>query len=45
MRYFSHPQSLYFWVGKIQPHQFKDYFQRKGMCREELERCLRPVME
>ena len=43
--YFSHPQSQYFGVGKIQPDQFEDYFQRKGMSREELERWLRPVME
>ena len=43
--YFSHPQSQYFGVGKIQSDQFEDYFQRKGMSREELERWLRPVME
>ncbi|MCC6288598.1 MAG: DUF559 domain-containing protein [Chitinophagaceae bacterium] len=43
--YFSHPQSQYFGVGKIQPDQFEDYFQRKGMSREDLERWLRPVME
>ena len=43
--YFSHPQSQYFGVGKIQPDQFEDYFQRKGMNRDELERWLRPVME
>jgi 5-methyltetrahydrofolate--homocysteine methyltransferase len=43
--YFSHPQSQYFGVGKIQPDQFEDYFQRKGMNREDLERWLRPVME
>ena len=43
--YFSHLQSQYFGVGKIQPDQFEDYFQRKGMNWEELERWLRPVME
>ncbi len=43
--YFSHLQSQYFGVGKIQPDQFEDYFQRKGMTWEELERWLRPVME
>ncbi|MGZ5218693.1 MAG: vitamin B12 dependent-methionine synthase activation domain-containing protein [Chitinophagaceae bacterium] len=43
--YFSHPQSQYFGVGKIQRDQFEDYVKRKGMGAEELERWLRPVME
>ncbi len=43
--YFSHPQSQYFGVGKIQRDQFEDYVKRKGMSTEELERWLRPVME
>ncbi len=43
--YFSHPQSQYFGVGKIQRDQFEDYVKRKGMATEELERWLRPVME
>jgi 5-methyltetrahydrofolate--homocysteine methyltransferase len=43
--YFSHPQSQYFGVGKIQPDQFEDYVKRKGMSKEELTRWLRPVME
>ena len=43
--YFSHPQSQYFGVGKIQPDQFEDYVQRKGMSEEEMTRWLRPVME
>jgi 5-methyltetrahydrofolate--homocysteine methyltransferase len=43
--YFSHPQSQYFGVGKIQPDQFEDYVQRKGMDKEEMTRWLRPVME
>lgn len=43
--YFSHPQSQYFGVGKIQPDQFEDYLQRKAMNRDEMERWLRPVME
>ncbi len=43
--YFSHPQSQYFGVGKIQPDQFEQYLQRKGMPRQEMERWLRPVME
>ncbi|MDZ4809677.1 MAG: vitamin B12 dependent-methionine synthase activation domain-containing protein, partial [Bacteroidota bacterium] len=43
--YFSHPQSQYFGVGKIQPDQFEDYVERKGMSEEEMTRWLRPVME
>ncbi len=43
--YFSHPQSQYFGVGKIQPDQFDDYVQRKGGDRETMERWLRPVLE
>jgi 5-methyltetrahydrofolate--homocysteine methyltransferase len=43
--YFSHPQSQYFGVGKIQPDQFEDYVQRKGMSKEDMTRWLRPVME
>ncbi|HKZ64739.1 MAG TPA: vitamin B12 dependent-methionine synthase activation domain-containing protein, partial [Chitinophagaceae bacterium] len=43
--YFSHPQSQYFGVGKIQRDQFEDYVKRKGMSVEEMERWLRPVME
>jgi 5-methyltetrahydrofolate--homocysteine methyltransferase len=43
--YFSHPQSQYFGVGKIQQDQFEDYLQRKGLSREDMERWLRPVME
>jgi len=43
--YFSHPQSQYFGVGKIQRDQFDDYVQRKGMSIEEMERWLRPILE
>jgi 5-methyltetrahydrofolate--homocysteine methyltransferase len=43
--YFSHPQSQYFGVGKIQRDQFDDYVQRKGMSSEDLQRWLRPVLE
>lgn len=43
--YFSHPQSQYFGVGKIQPDQFEDYVQRKEMPKDEMERWLRPIME
>ena len=40
--YIPHPQSQYFGVGKIQPDQFEDYLQRKGMSKDELTRWLRP---
>ncbi|MBS1653792.1 MAG: methionine synthase [Bacteroidetes bacterium] len=43
--YFSHPQSQYFGVGKIQPDQFEDYVQRKGISKEEMQRWLRPILE
>jgi 5-methyltetrahydrofolate--homocysteine methyltransferase len=43
--YFSHPQSQYFGVGKIQPDQFEDYVKRKEMPKAEMERWLRPIME
>ena len=43
--YFSHPQSKYFGVGKIQQDQFEDYTQRKGMNKDEMQRWLRPIME
>ena len=43
--YFSHPQSQYFGVGKIQQDQVNDYAKRKGMSAEEAERWLRPVMD
>jgi 5-methyltetrahydrofolate--homocysteine methyltransferase len=43
--YFSHPQSQYFGVGKIQKDQFDDYVKRKEMPTEEMERWLRPIFE
>ena len=43
--YFSHPQSQYFGVGKIQADQFEDYLCRKGMDKEEMRRWLRPILE
>ncbi len=43
--YFSHPQSQYFGVGKIQQDQLDDYIQRKGMTKEEMTRWLRPILE
>lgn len=43
--YFSHPQSQYFGVGKIQKDQLEDYASRKGMPLEEAERWLRPILD
>jgi len=43
--YFSHPQSTYFGVGKIEKDQVEDYANRKGMPVEEIERWLRPNLE
>ena len=40
--YFSHPDSVYFGVGKIERDQVEDYAKRKGMSVEEVERWLRP---
>ncbi|MBS1574661.1 MAG: methionine synthase [Bacteroidetes bacterium] len=43
--YFSHPQSKYFGVGKIEKDQLDDYTNRKGMPLDEVTRWLRPVLE
>ncbi|ANH82704.1 methionine synthase [Niabella ginsenosidivorans] len=43
--YFSHPESKYFGVGKIQEDQFLDYVRRKGMPEAAMRRWLRPVLE
>lgn len=43
--YFSHPQSQYFGVEKIQRDQLEDYAWRKGMSLEEMERWLRPNLD
>ncbi len=43
--YFSHPQSQYFGVGKIQRDQLEDYAKRKEMSIEEAEKWLRPIMD
>ena len=43
--YFSHPQSQYFGVGKIQPDQLEDYIRRKKLDKDEMTRWLRPVLE
>ncbi len=40
--YFSHPESRYFAVGKINRDQVRDYANRKGMPLAEVERWLAP---
>ncbi|NEU69495.1 methionine synthase [Spirosoma agri] len=42
--YFSHPESKYFAVGKINKDQIQDYALRKDMPIEEIERWLAPVL-
>jgi len=42
--YFSHPQSHYFGVGKIERDQVMDYARRKGWTLAEAERWLAPVL-
>lgn len=42
--YFSHPQSHYFGVGKIEHDQVEDYAQRKGWSVAEAEKWLAPVL-
>lgn len=42
--YFSHPDSKYFGLGKIDKDQVADYSKRKGMSLEETERWLAPVL-
>ena len=42
--YFSHPESFYFGVGKIERDQVEDYAARKGFTVEETERWLAPVL-
>lgn len=43
--YFSHPQSTYFGVGKIQEDQVADYAKRKGMSEEEVTKWLSPILQ
>ncbi|CAN5156893.1 methionine synthase [soil metagenome] len=40
--YFSHPQSVYFGLGKITKEQVEDYAKRTGMSLQEAERWLSP---
>ena len=42
--YFSHPESFYFGVGKIERDQVEDYAARKGWTVAETERWLAPVL-
>ncbi|WP_024517648.1 methionine synthase [Bradyrhizobium sp. Tv2a-2] len=42
--YFSHPESYYFGVGKIERDQVEDYAARKGMQVAEVERWLAPIL-
>lgn len=43
--YFSHPQSVYFGVGKITEDQLEDYAKRKQMSREEIGKWLSQNLE
>ena len=42
--YFSHPESHYFGVGKIERDQVADYARRKGFSLTETERWLAPIL-
>jgi 5-methyltetrahydrofolate--homocysteine methyltransferase len=42
--YFSHPESRYFGVSRIERDQVEDYARRKGMSVESVERWLGPVL-
>lgn len=42
--YFSHPQSRYFRVGKIEKDQIEDYAKRKGQSIDETEKWLAPYL-
>ncbi|MET0968863.1 MAG: methionine synthase, partial [Tardiphaga sp.] len=42
--YFSHPESYYFGVGKIERDQVEDYAKRKGLSVSEIERWLAPIL-
>ena len=43
--YFSHPQSSYFGVGRIQQDQLEDYARRKDMSIEDISRWLSPNLD
>jgi 5-methyltetrahydrofolate--homocysteine methyltransferase len=42
--YFSHPESHYFGVGRIEKDQVADYARRKGWPVAEAERWLGPIL-
>ena len=42
--YFSHPDSHYFSLGKINKEQVENYAKRKSMSVDEVERWLRPAL-
>ena len=42
--YFSHPESHYFGVGRIEQDQAEDYARRKGWSLAEAERWLAPIL-
>jgi 5-methyltetrahydrofolate--homocysteine methyltransferase len=42
--YFSHPQSHYFGVGRIERDQVEDYAKRKNWTVAEAERWLAPIL-
>jgi 5-methyltetrahydrofolate--homocysteine methyltransferase len=42
--YFSHPESRYFGVGKIERDQVEDYARRKGWTVDEAQRWLAPIL-
>ncbi len=42
--YFSHPESRYFGLGKINEDQVHDYAKRKGMDVKTIERWLSPAL-
>lgn len=42
--YFSHPDSVYFGVGKIEKDQVEDYARRKEMSVDDVERWLAPIL-
>ncbi len=42
--YFSHPESHYFGVGKIERDQVEDYAKRKGFALAEAEKWLSPIL-
>ncbi|MFY0671825.1 MAG: methionine synthase [Bacteroidia bacterium] len=42
--YFSHPESKYFPIGKIQKDQVESYAKRKEMSVEEVEKWLAPIL-